>query len=673
MSTIDPTLEGTDVPEMDDFGLGELSNTKLEDNLATYVQRQYIFAKQNKMNVGITDRLVRNLYAKRQKYLPDEEALLGPHNDIYIGICALKARAAASWLVDIIMNNIDKPWTIDPTPEPELPEDLMEQAINVLLQELPSFNTPEALKDRATQVKSALQSINFKQAQDATKRMDTRINDQLTEGDWVNTYAQFIDDLTVFPTAFIRGPIECNVPSPEWDGNKFEVKQKVVPKVRTISPFDLYPSPNATSINGAEYIIEGKEWTHAEMHDLIGVPTFNEGNIRQILKEYRQGYKPHKLEDSVRRYLEDRRATMLMKRELEIVIYNGKIEGRYLIENNVMVDDPQKFYEAEVWVCGAYTIRAVLNPNPLGKRPIYGTSFVKVNNSIWGQSVIDITYDVMRVCNSAARAIVKNMGYSSGPIGEVVGDRLSDNDDETDIRPYKIFRVGPDITGTGAPAFKFHNVDSVAPDLMGVFDRFNKMADDLSGVPAYVLGNPDVAGAGRTLGGLSMLMGNAAKGIKNVQLNIDRDIIGPIVSALYYYNMQTSTDMGIKADAKIVARGASGLLQRELAQSNTISILQLLTPYVQGGFIDRTALDYILREVLQNTGLPIDKIIPDPDEASNISDLTALLGGNAAGSQAQAMQRGTSNPVPLPPQSVPAPNPQLQPIPQSPQVAGAGV
>jgi hypothetical protein len=606
------------------------------------------------------------------KYLPDEEALLGPHNDIYMGLCALKARAAASWLIDIIANNIDKPWTIDPTPEPELPEELMQQAINVLLQELPSFNTADALKDRATQVKSALQAINFKQAQAATQRMDTRINDQLTEGDWVNTYAQFIDDLTVFPTAFIRGPIECNTPQPEWKGNKFEVNQKTIPKVRLISPFDAYPAPNATSINGGEYFIEGKEWTHSEVHGLIGVPTFNEGNIRQVLREYREGYKPHKLEDSVRRYLEDRRATMQMKRELEVVIYNGKIEGKYLIENNVMVEDPQKFYEAEVWVIGAYCIRAVLNPNPLGLRPIYGTSFVKVNNSIWGQSVVDVVYDTQRVCNAAARATVKNMGYSSGPIGEVVGDRLADNDDETDIKPYKIFRVGPDITGTGAPAFKFHNVQSVAADLMQVFERFNKLADDQSGVPAYVLGNPDVAGAGRTMGGLSMLMGNAAKGIKNVQSNIDRDIIAPIVSALYYYNMIVSPDMGIKADAKIVARGASGLLQRELAQSNTISILQLLTPYVQGGFIDKTALDYILREVLQNTGLPIDKMIPDPDAAGNVQDLTALLGGQAVGSQAQTMQRGTSSPVPLPPQSVPQPNPQMQPIPQPVQIAGAG-
>lgn len=655
----DPTLEGTDIPDPSSFGLGTISNTTLEDNLAAYVQRQYINAKQNKWNAGITDLLVRNMYAKRCKYTPDEETAFGPYNNIYIGLCALKARAAASWLIDIIVNNIDKPWTIDPTPEPELPERLMTQAIEALLQELPNFNSYDALKDRASQIKSVMQDMNTQQATDATKRMETRINDQMTEGGWVNTYADFIDDLTVFPTAFLRGPIEMNVPSPEWKGNKFTVKQKAVPTVRRINPFDAYPAPNSTSVNNGDYFIEAPEFTQSAVHDLIGVPTFNEQNIRQVLKEYHEGYKPNKMEDSTRAYLEDRRQTLVMKRGLETVIYNGKIEGKYLIENNVIVDDPQKFYEAEVWVIGNYTIRAVLNPNPLGKRPIYATSFVKINSSLWGQGVIDLVYDSQRACNAAARATVRNMAYSSGPIGEVIADRLSSSDDETEAAPYKIFRVGPDITGTGAPAFKFHNVTSVAPDLMNVFDKFNKMADDLSGVPAYVLGNPQVAGAGRTLGGLSMLMGNAAKGIKNVQLNIDREIIGPVVEGFYYYNMIVSTDVGLKADAKVVARGATGLLQRELAQSRTTEILQLLTPYVQQGFLDKTAIDYILRSLLQNTGLPVDKIIPNPDAASNIADLQSLLG-----SQSDAMNRGTSTPVPLPTQSQPQQNPQMAPFPQ---------
>lgn len=651
--------------ELGQFGLGEVANTKLEDELSGLVQRCYVDARMHKQNAGITERLLRNLRAKKCKYQPDEETLLGPYNDVYVGLCSLKARAASSWLIDIISSNLDKPWTLTPTPEPDLPEKLMEQAIQMLLQELPNFNSFDALKDRATQVKSALQDFSLKQATDATQRMETRINDQMTEADWLNIYAVYIEDLTVFPTAFMRGPIEVNVLDPEWKGNQFVVKQKAVPHMRVISPFDAYPAPNATSIQQSEYFIEAREWRHAEVHNLIGVPTFVESTIRQVLKEYEDGYVPTKMEDNVRADLEDRDKILRHKKGLEVVIYNGKILGKHLAKFGAIIDDPQKFYEAEVWCVGNYTIRAVLNPSPVGARPVYCTSYTKVNGSIWGQSVIDLVYDTQRVCNASVRSLVRNMGYASGPIGEVINDRLAETEDELSIAPYKIYRVGPDITGTGAPAFRFHNVTSISKDLMDVFQQFSKIADDLSGVPAYVLGNPQVAGAGRTLGGLSMLMGNAAKGIKNVQLNIDRDVISRVVSAYYYYNMSTSSDPGIKADAKVVARGATGLLQRELAQTRTVEVLQLLTPYAAQGLIDKSALDYILRAILQGTGLPVDKIVPDPDAAANVQDLASLLGSQGQGSQTQAFNRGTSTPVPLPTQSQPPTGGQLAPIPQS--------
>src|SRR5690606_8044270 len=205
-----------------------------------------------------------------------------------------------------------------------------------------------------------------------------------------------------------------------------------------------------------------------------------------------------------------------------------------------------------------------------------GVSYRTVEGSIWGQSVIDVTYDINRICNASARALVRNMSYSSGPIGEVVSERIADGQDPTDISPYKVALVGPDLSGSGAPAYRFHNVRSVANELIAVFERFLKQADDVSGIPAYVLGNPQVAGAGRTLGGLSMLMSNAAKGIKNVQLSIDRRMIGPQAERYYNYNMLESDDDSIKADAKVIARGATGLLQKELQQTKVTELLQLL-------------------------------------------------------------------------------------------------
>lgn len=660
-----------------DYGINQAGVVAVQDALGTYVTKCFNDAVLHRRSMGIDARMLRNLRANKCEYQPDEIALLGPYNDVYMGISALKARAAASWLTDIVLNNIDKPWTLDPTPSPELRETQIETVIDDLIRELPDLATVEALEERARELKEAYTTLSKVKAERASKRMEVLIEDQMAQGDWMTTFAGVIDDITVYPTTFVRGPYVIGRVVGIWDGEEYTAQTEQMPITRTISPFDAYPSSDSDNAQNGEYFIEKQRFNQAGLYALIGVNGFNSGNIRQAIHQYANGYSLNLIGDAERERLEDKSPTgvsiMTTPTNIyETLIYNGRIRGDMLADHGIVVKDKQASYECEVWQVGDIVIRAILNPNPTGARPIYSTSYRKVKGSIWGQSVICLTYDVNRICNAAARNLVKNMGYSAGPIGEVVGERVADTQDPTDIAPYRIVLVGPDLTGTGAPAYKFHNVQSIATDLMNVFDKHMKYADDLSGVPSYVLGNPQVAGAGRTLGGLSMLMGNAAKGIKNVQLNIDRDIIGPVVTGYFVYNMKTSKDDSIKADAKVVAKGATGLLQRELAQTRTVELLQLLTPYIENWDNLPNGIKVLLREVLKTTGLPIDDIIADPKQVENQNDIRNLLGAGGGdnvptsgeqlppGPQSVSMERGLTGAPPLPPQSIP----QLQaPVP----------
>jgi hypothetical protein len=220
------------------------------------------------------------------------------------------------------------------------------------------------------------------------------------------------------------------------------------------------------------------------------------------------------------------------------------------------------------------------------------------------------------------------MAFSSGPIGEVDVSRLTEGEVPDEVMPYKLFHVEADPTGRGQPAYKFQNIQSTVPELLQVWEKFSRVADDLSGVPPYVMGNMNVAGAGRTMGGLSMMMANAAKGIKNSILNVDRDVLEPLLTFFYNMNMIYAEDDDIKANAQVVARGATGLLQRELSQARTIEILQTLTPYVQMGLVPQQGMQTILREVLKTTGLPVDEIIPNNDQISNLLSSLGAAGGN---------------------------------------------
>jgi len=175
-------------------------------------------------------------------------------------------------------------------------------------------------------------------------------------------------------------------------------------------------------------------------------------------------------------------------------------------------------------------------------------------------------------------------------------------------------------------------------------------ADDITGIPAYIVGDPQVAGAGRTLGGLAMLMGNAAKGIKQVVSQIDSNIIEPLITALYRLNMRSNPDESIKADAQVVARGASGLLQRNLMQARALELLKVLAPFVQSGVVPSTAITFLLRQVVEGMGYDPDQLIPDTQGSrQQIEQVMQMLGMQGAVSQGQpAAPAGMPTQMPQP-------------------------
>ncbi|MGH7744021.1 MAG: hypothetical protein ACREQ5_04275 [Candidatus Dormibacteria bacterium] len=633
---------------------------EIADELARIVRNAFIEAENYRRFSGVEERLLRALRMRRYQYDPEDVALLGGI-DIYIGLGAMKSRAASSWINDILLNSLDKPWTIKSDTIPDLPEWLKEQVVDALEMELQQMGVPANIRARAKQLKDAAYTYAVKKATDAASGMENKIADQMVKGDWRLVFAQFIDDLTTFPLAIIRGPIIQKKKVLDWTGNTVLEEDEVIYTDRRISPFDFYPAMNSTTTQDGTFLIERFQAQPELLHKCLNLEGFNEDAIREILNEYgNHGFSELLRPDYQRRFLEDKYQSNYDLGTIDTLIYNGRIVGSSLIDNGVMVPDPQEYYEVEVWTVNNRTIKAILNPYPLQIRPVFATSFVKVPGSLWGEGLLDILRDMQRVVNSCARSIVRNMSFSSGPFGEVEVSRLQEGEIPQELTPYKLFHVDPDLSGGNKPAFTFHNIDSVAPQLMQIFDRFGKLADDLSGVPAYVLGNPAVAGAGRTMGGLAMLMANAAKGIKNVILNVDRDVIEPRITLQYNMNMKFDTDFDIKGDAQIIARGATGLLQRELSQARMVELLQTYLPYVQAGLIPQLGAQIMIRESMKNTGLPIDEILPNPNPNSALATQLTRIGATPA--DVQGLQTGQSNPPqPLGARSVSPAFPQQSP------------
>jgi hypothetical protein len=480
--------------------------------------------------------------------------------------------------------------------------------------------------------------------------MKNKIEDQFEQGGWSEAFNEFITDLVTFPAAFVKGPVVRRqrvlgyTKAP--DGTTVvEATERLGPEFERVDPFRIYPEPGIRHINDG-YIFEHHHMSRMELADLIGVPGYDDDAIRKVL-EIGNGQSwinedvELQKEEQERLYYAYNSPTEMF----DALEFWGKVSGEMLRDwglSDEEVEDPAREYDANVWVVGNYVIKAVLNYDPLGEKPYAKTSFIKQPGAFWGRGIPEIIEDIQNVCNAAARSLVNNMAIASGPQVEVNLERIPPNEDITQLHPWKIWQTMNDPLGSSAPAVRFSQPDSRANELMGVYDRFSRLADDHSGIPAYIYGDTNVQGAGRTASGLSMLMGSAGKGIRQVVMHIDHDVIHPIVKRQFVYNMRYDTDESLKGDVEIVPKGAINLAVKETVNVRRVEFLNATANPIDAEIIGPDGRAAILREVAKGLQMPVDDIVPSREKMSYEQKQAAQA------MAAQAMQGGQQGGAPAP-------------------------
>lgn len=575
----------------------------------------------------IENRMLDAMRQRNGNYDPDRLAQIRKQggSEVFMNITETKCRAGESWLRDTLLDEGSPPWDIIPTPIPDLPEeveaeikDVFGEKVIEMIQATGQAPNKEQLSELRELVEQEYRFKVLREAQNRADKMELKIKDQFTQGGWNHAFNDFITDLVTFPAAFIKGPVIRRQRMLEWVQDETsrtvaKAGERLAPEFERVDPFHIYPEPGISRIEEG-YIFHYHPLTRMELADLIGVPGYDEEAIRELLAVgsteswINEVYRPQK-EAEESKFNTYNRPTEIF----DALEFWGKIPGSMLIEwgmDEVDVPDPAREYDACVWLVGNYILKATLNYDPLGEKPYAKTSFIKVPGSFWGKGIPEIISDVQSVANAAARALVNNMGISSGPQVEVNVDRLPPNEELTQIHPWKIWQTLNDPMGSSAPAVRFGQPESNADVLMAVYEKFSRLADDHSGIPAYIYGDLDVQGAGRTSSGLSMLMGAAGKGIRQVIGHIDSDIIKPVVQRQFVYNMRYDEDETIKGDAEVIARGATNLAVKETINVRRVEFLQATANPVDIEIVGKEGRAAILREVAKGLEMPVDEVVP---------------------------------------------------------------
>jgi hypothetical protein len=595
-----------------------------------YIRKQWMSSMMAKQMTSEI-KMLKSVRARRGEYDPDKLAQLREQGSstIYMMITSNKCRAASSWLRDTLVTaSDDKPWTITPTALPDLPpnevEGIMAQA-QAEVEALYMNGTPptdQQVRERLLEMKDMALSHLQDLAKRTAERMEVKMEDQLQEGNWSKAFSEFLDDITTFPSAFIKGPIIRKRPKLKWiptqDGQyTLEQNEELVMEWERVDPFNIYPSADASDVNQGD-LTERHKLSRADLQAMIGVEGYSEGAIRAVLETYGKGGLRDWIYVDMNKAAAEGKSTMGVQQNpsklIDALQFWGSVQGQLLLDWGMSADevpDPLAEYPVEAWIIADWVIKAVINPDPLGRRPYYKASYEEVPGAYWGNSVADLCRDAQDVCNATARALVNNMSIASGPQVVYNIDRLPQGENITQMYPWKVWQVTSDPLNGSAPPMQFFQPSSLSQELMAVFEKFSILADEYTGIPRYMTGDSPAGGAGRTASGMSMLMSNAGKAIKQVVSNIDTNVISPVIDRLYYYNMRYGTDPDLKGDVNIVARGAVSLIVKEQAQVRQNQFLQIaLTSPAAQQIIGIEGIAELLRQGAKTLDMNPDRIVP---------------------------------------------------------------
>lgn len=599
----------------------------------------------------LEDRLTKCVRARNMEYEPSKLAEIKEQggSEIFMGIVSAKCRTATAWLRDTLLGQgEDKPWSLSPTPIPEVTPDVAQAMQNIMRENLLQYYaagnqppSPEELKQLASGMKDTAMRAMKHEAEKRVERMETKMEDQMTEGGYTKALFEFTNDIATFPYAIMKGPIPRKRKTMQYMEGGLGVTEIFRDEWERVDPFKFYWCPWGDDIQNMP-VIEIHHLTREDVENMLGVEGYDEASVRALLIDFGHGGM-NWLDEEHQEY-EDVSSIDMDEASSDVVAAIqlwDTIPGSLLLEwglSEEEIEDPQKSYPCEVWMVNNTVIRAVLNYDPLGRKPYYVTSFEKVPGRLDGNGVADLCMDAQNMCNAAARALANNMGISSGPQVGVNISRLPAGEDITQMYPWKIWQFQASDYNDSSPPMTFFQPNSNAAELLGVFDKFMILADEVSGIPKYMTGS-HVPGAGRTSSGLSMLMSNAGKSIKQVISNIDFDVIRPMLERQYQRNLRYANDPDLIGDVQILARGAMSLVVKEAEAVRKSEFLRMVleSPVAQQ-IVGLPGTAELMRDMAGNLNTNVDRLVPTREEVQKIQQQQMMMQQMQAEQEAANLQ-----------------------------------
>mgnify|MGYP003655495522 CR=1 FL=1 len=389
------------------------------------------------------------------------------------------------------------------------------------------------------------------------------------------------------------------------------IVESVMPDVESVSIFDLYPDPYCATLNDCDGLFRRHVLTRRQFRDLSDLPQFDSDMVKHILKTNRAGNHTEEDHEKTRRRIAGMNDQNGESSRFVVMEYWGTIDGYALEEHGIEMPEDTDLsddYSACVWFCDSKILKVMLNPIAGYKIPYHIFPYERSPHQFWGTGVPRMMRDSQSTMNAATRIWLDNLALSSGPMCEVNTDLLAAGEDPTDIHPWRVFlREGGDGS---MPAVRWYQPVANANGLNQIVEIFRRFADETTSLPSYTHGE-QTQGLNKTATGMSMLMGAANVALKSTIKNIDDFLIEPMITGLFHFNMEFGINEKSKGDLRIVARGSTALVQKEVQSQRLLQFLSLVSNEQDAGYVDRLGL---LRDIAKSMDIDPEDVIKTEEQ-----------------------------------------------------------
>lgn len=587
----------------------------------------------------IEDDWIEDLRAFMGQYDPEVLAKIqskGDRSQVYVGLTRTKVLAAFSRITDLLFQPGQKFFSIEATPiakQPLVEQELTERAALEIMQAAEVVD-PGLVDDLIQARLIELEEELKEETAIRVDNMEEAILDQAVESNLESKMKDAIMEQVIFGTGAMKAGTLRIEKDHKWikgdEGFQLIYEESAFPEMEAVSVFDLYPDPHATSMDDLRDIFRRHIISRQEFKNLKDFPGFNQDLIEECIEMNPEGNHDEAQHEKDRRQIANVNDRSSQTHKFELLEYWGSINGYDLQDAGVEFgddDDLAQEYHANIWIIDGKVIKAQLNPLPGGIIPYFIFPYEKNPHAFWGTGVPRMMRDSQATMNAATRIYLDNVALSSGPMVEVNTDIMASGEDPTELYPWRVFlREGGD---GNQPMVRFYQPQSNSPALVSVIELFRRFADETTALPSYTHGQTQ-SSLNRTATGISILMSNANIVLKSVIKNIDDYLTKPMIRSLYDWNMTWNENDNVKSDMRIVAKGSTALIQKEVQSQRLLQFLSLINNPLDAQMVDREKL---LTDIAKSLDIDPEEVIKSQKELMDEQALQQAILASQQGGQ----------------------------------------